>query len=259
MLDGLTILGSGGFFPAHNRHTACALIRRGESAIMLDAGTGVGRLAEHRELLAGVRKLDILLTHFHLDHICGLAYLPALRPDAQTTVWGPGRVLYGRPTIKLLDLLVHEPLHPVSFEELEISIRDLPASDFELAGIPIAMRKQPRHSAPSLGFRFDDALTWITDTAYDPDSARFAEGSELLAHECWYPRAQPLNADIHSAAAEAARVAADGDVGRLLLIHLPPFEPEVDRLVTEARLGFAAVEAAVDGAAVTAQAGTAAA
>jgi ribonuclease BN (tRNA processing enzyme) len=258
MLDGLTILGSGGFFPAHDRHTACALIRRGESAIMIDAGTGVGRLAERPELLAGVQKLDILLTHFHLDHICGLAYLPGLHPDSETTIWGPGQTLYGRPTSKLLDLIDHEPLHPVSFEELDISTRDLPAGELELDGIRIAMRGQPRHSAPSLGFRFDDALTWITDTAYDPDSARFAAGSEVLAHECWYASDSPRNADIHSSAAEAARVAANAEVERMLLIHLPPFEAGVDRLVSEARLRFAAADAAIDGAEVSTHAGTAA-
>jgi ribonuclease BN (tRNA processing enzyme) len=256
MLDGLTILGSGGFFPAHDRHTACAVIRRNGSAIMIDAGTGVGRLAERPELLAGVSKLDILLTHFHLDHICGLAYLPGLHPDAETTIWGPGKKLYGRPTKQLLDLIDHEPLHPVSFEELDIVIRDLPADEFELSGIRIATRAQPRHSAPSLGFRFDDALTWITDTAYDPDSAGFAAGSELLAHECWWMTDRPLNEDIHSSAAQAARVAADAEVERLLLIHLPPFEAAIDDLVSEARLGFAAADAAVDGGVVPVQAGT---
>jgi ribonuclease BN (tRNA processing enzyme) len=259
MFDALTILGSGGWFPAQGRETACALLRRGEHGILIDAGTGVGRLAERPELLAGVQKLDILLTHFHLDHICGLAYLPGMGLGAETTIWGPGRMLYGTATGHLLHDFSREPFHPVPFEDLHIHFRDLPADEFELSGIRIATRRQPRHSAPSLGFRFDDALTWITDTAYDPGSERLAAGCELLAHEAWFTREKPRNPDIHSSAAQAAQVAASAGVDRLLLIHLPPFEASVDGLVREARLELVAAEAATDGVDVLAQAGTAAA
>src|SRR5437588_410003 len=77
MLSALTILGGGGWFPAQGRQTACALLRDGDSAILIDAGTGVGRLVEQPELLDGIEQLDILLTHFHLDHIAGLASTPA--------------------------------------------------------------------------------------------------------------------------------------------------------------------------------------
>lgn len=259
MFDSLTILGSGGWFPAQGRHTACAVLRAGENAILIDAGTGVGRLAERPELLAGVQKLDIVLTHFHLDHICGLAYLPGMSLAAQTTIWGPGLALYETPTGALLDSLAREPFHPVPFSVLRIETRDLPKDELELSGIRIAMRPQPRHSAPSLGFRFNDTLTWITDTAYDPDSARFAAGCELLAHEAWFPSAQPRNPDIHSSAAEAARVAADAEAERLLLIHLPPFEAGVGALLHEAQQVMPATEVALDGADMLAQAGTAAA
>jgi ribonuclease BN (tRNA processing enzyme) len=59
----LTILGGGGWFPAYDRQTACALLRHRDSAIMIDAGTGAGRLVERPELLDGVERLDIVLTH----------------------------------------------------------------------------------------------------------------------------------------------------------------------------------------------------
>jgi ribonuclease BN (tRNA processing enzyme) len=259
MFDSLTILGGGGWFPAQERHTACAVLRAGESAILIDAGTGVGRLVERPDLLAGVQKLDILLSHFHLDHICGLAYLPGMALAAETTIWGPGLTLYGTTTSTLLNSLTREPFHPVPFSALQIDTRDLPEEEIELSGVRIGMRHQPRHSAPSLGFRFNDTLTWITDTAYDPGSAPFAAGSELLAHEAWFTADRPRNPDIHSSAAQAAQVAIDADVDRLLLIHLPPFEAGIEPLLREARLELPATEAALDGANVLDQAGTAAA
>jgi ribonuclease BN (tRNA processing enzyme) len=248
MLERLIILGGGGWFPAHGRHTACALLRDGDSAIMIDAGTGVGRLVEQPELLDGIQRLDILLTHFHLDHVAGLAYLPALQLCRDTTVWGPGQSLYGIPTADLLEPLSNEPFHPVPLRDQDIQVRDLPTGEVELAGTRIDTRRQDRHTAPSLAFRFEDLLTWITDTAYDPASAPFAAGCRMLAHEAWFTTGEPRNATIHTSALEAAKVAADAEVDRLLLIHAPPFEPSVEQLAVEAQTGFPHSLPAHDGA-----------
>ncbi len=237
MLDRLTILGGGGWFPAHGRQTACALLCRGDRAVLIDAGTGVGRLVEQPSLLDGINRLEIVLTHFHLDHVAGLAYLPAvLGACEQRTVWGPGKLLYGATTRALLRTVSHEPFHPVPLEDQAIDVRDLPAGEIDFGGIRMAMRRQDRHSAPTLGLRFDDELAWITDTAYDPDSAAFAHGCHVLAHEAWYPTAYPRHPEVHSSAGEAARVATQAGIDRLLLIHLPPFELELCDLLAEARL-----------------------
>jgi ribonuclease BN (tRNA processing enzyme) len=213
---------------------------------MIDAGTGAGRLVERPELLAGINRLDILLTHFHLDHIAGLAYLPAIGVRTQTIVWGPGRLLYETPTSQILERLSHEPFHPVALEDQEIEVRDLPAGEVELAGVHVRLRRQDHHSAPTLGLRFDDLLTWITDTAYDEGSARFAAGYRALAHEAWFPSAQPRNPDIHSSARQAGQVAREAAVQRLLLIHLPPFRPGLDELTLEAEQSGAAHTVAAD-------------
>jgi ribonuclease BN (tRNA processing enzyme) len=243
----LTILGGGGWFPANGRHTATALLRNGTQAIMIDAGTGVSRLVERRELLEGCETLDIVLSHFHLDHIAGLAYLPALDLCDQTRVWAPGKLLYGTPTFEVLDRLTHEPVHPVPLEQQDIEVRDIPGLELELAGMQVAMRRQDRHTAPTLAFRFDDQLTWITDTAYDPDSAAFAAGSQLLAHEAWFTTEAPRNETIHSSATQAAQVAVDAGVERLLLIHLPPFNESVEDIVLEAQATAPLAESAAEG------------
>ena len=252
MLDTLTILGGGGWFPAHARHTASTLLRNGDSAILIDAGTGVARLIEQPHLLRDVSRLDILLTHFHLDHVAGVTYLPALGVGEQTTMWGPGRLLYDAPTSEVLERLLREPFHPVPLDALDIDVRDLPPDEIELSGTRIALRRQERHSAPTLGLRFDDAFTWITDTAYDEGSAPFAQGCRMLAHEAWFTSAVPRNPDIHSSAAQAARVAADAGISRLLLMHLPPFAPGLDELLVEARAVVPDTTLADDGADVSA-------
>jgi ribonuclease BN (tRNA processing enzyme) len=242
----LTILGAGGWLPAHGRQTASAVLRNGDEAVVIDAGTGIARLIEQPDVLAGVQRLDILLTHFHLDHIAGLAYLPALGICDDTTLWGPGKLLYDTSTAGVLSAVSHEPVHPVPLEQQDIKVRDIPGGELELAGMRITTRRQDRHSAPSLAMRFDDDLAWITDTAFDPDSAAFAQGSRVTAHEAWFTRDSVRNPDIHSAAHEAAQVAAEAGSERLLLIHLPPFQESVDALVAEAQAVLADVTPARD-------------
>jgi len=215
---------------------------------MIDAGTGVGRLVERPELLHGVERLDIQLTHFHLDHVAGLAYLPAIGLCAGTTIWGPGRALYGTSTAELLAPLSNEPFHPVPLEDQDIAVRDLPVGELEIAGVGIETRRQDQHSAPTLGIRFGDQLAWITDTAYDPDSAIFASGCQILAHEAWFIADAPRNPEIHSSAAQAAQVAVQAAIERLLLIHLPPFEASVGGLSLEAQAIVPSVLTAQDGA-----------
>jgi ribonuclease BN (tRNA processing enzyme) len=238
MFERLIVLGGGGWFPAFGRHTACAILRDGDSAIMIDAGTGVGRLIERPELLEGVERLDILLTHFHLDHIAGLAYLPAVERCSETTVWGPGEALYETKTEAVLDRVSREPFHPVPLGGLRIEIRDLPLGELEVGGVRVQTRRQERHSAPTMGLRFDDVVTWITDTAGDPESAAFAAGSRLLAHEAWFASDEPRNPEIHSSARQAAEVAAEAEIDQLLLVHMPPFEPSIEQLGLEAQQTF---------------------
>ena len=251
MLNRLNILGGGGWFPAHGRQTACALLRDGDSAVMIDAGTGIGRLVERPDLLEGVVRLDIILTHFHLDHVAGLAYLPAIGTCEQTTLWGPGELLYDTPTKLVLAQLSHEPFHPVPLEAQDIEVRDLPKDELEFPTTRVRLRRQDRHSAPTLGLRFDDRLTWITDTAYDEASSAFASGSQMLAHEAWFSESDPRNPDIHSSASEAARIGVEAGIERLLLIHLPPFGTPLDELLTEAQAHVPGAVLANDGADVS--------
>jgi ribonuclease BN (tRNA processing enzyme) len=226
------------------------VLRDGDEAVMIDAGTGVARLIERPEVLAGVQRLDILLTHFHLDHIAGLAYLPALGICQNTKLWGPGRLLYGKSTRSILAAVSHEPVHPVPLEQQDIEVFDMPAGGLEVAGMRVTTRRQDRHSAPSLALRFDDDLAWITDTAYDPGSAQFAAGCKVLAHEAWFTQHQVRNSDIHTSARQCAEVAAAAGCERLLMIHLPPFAESLDALIEEAQAVVADAAPARDGMAI---------
>ncbi len=89
------LLGSGGWIPTSKRETCCAYLREGSHVLLIDAGTGVQRLLEQPDLLSGAETVDIVLTHFHLDHVVGLSYLPATVPARASEGLGPGSAADG--------------------------------------------------------------------------------------------------------------------------------------------------------------------
>jgi ribonuclease BN (tRNA processing enzyme) len=220
------------------------LIRHGGEALLLDAGTGVRRLVGDRSLLAGARRLDVLLTHFHLDHVCGLGYLPAL--GLPVTVHGPGAWLYGRSTAELLAPLRTAPLSPFTDEELG-EVAELREGGQEIAGLVMQARRQPRHWAPTAGLRLGDELAYVTDTAWDEGSVGLARGVRLLLHEAWSCSAEPRSSEGDSTGADAGRVAAAAGVERLRLVHLNPTLPDLDAVLADARGAFPEAELGVDG------------
>jgi ribonuclease BN (tRNA processing enzyme) len=228
-------LGTGGWIPTEERETICVLLREGDTALLLDAGSGLRRLVGQPGLLDGVRRLDVALTHFHLDHVCGLAYVPAL--PVLPTVWAPGRWLYGTAGAELLDPLRRAPLSPFDPAELG-EVRELVDGPQVIGSFEVAARAQPRHWAPTAGLRVADALALVTDTAYDPESAVFAGGVTHLLHEAWSTSDEPVASEGDATAAEAGQVALDAGVRRLTLVHLDPRALDEASLATDARRVF---------------------
>jgi ribonuclease BN (tRNA processing enzyme) len=226
------ILGSGGWIPTQRRETACVLVRADDHVLLLDAGTGARRLAVNPDLLEGVARLDVVLTHFHLDHVCGLSYLPALA--LRPRVWAPGAWLYGKPSEALLDPLRRPPISASEPAALG-SLHELRAGPQEVGRFTVTARAQPRHWAPTAGLRIDDEIALITDTAYDPGGVTLAGGVRHLLHEAWSSSSAPQAADNDATGHDAARIAAAGNVGQLTLIHLNPLLADHHDVLEDAR------------------------
>jgi ribonuclease BN (tRNA processing enzyme) len=239
------LLGSGGWIPTSARATCCALVRRDDHALVIDAGTGISRLLESPDLLEGVERMDLLLTHFHLDHVVGLAYLPALPLAVPPTVHGPGDWLYGMPTTAVLERLIGPPLFAVGLDALTSGIEELGEQPLSAGPFEVAARVQKQHNDPTLALRVDDLLTYCTDTSYDEGNVEFARGSRVLAHEAWYSESAPREQATHSSAQEAARVARAAGVQHLVMIHVRPGADESE-LEEEARSVFASSDVGTD-------------
>ena len=189
-----------------------------------------------QEPLAGAaqraRELHLFLTHFHLDHSAGLAYLTGLFGKKPLTVHVPAPELNGVAGPDGVPALIRHPFHPVAWaDHAGYSTQTLTAGDNDVAGSTVRVKAQC-HPDTSVGYRVEDFFTFVTDTVADPATAEFARGSQALLHEAWIdgveeqdPSQQQLVRRTylsHTSARQAAAIAADAAVEELYLIHLNP-------------------------------------
>ena len=66
-------------------NTSCVEVRGdGGGVVVIDAGTGIRTLGR---TLRGVRRVDVLLSHLHMDHIQGLGFFAPLHDrDVKTHI-----------------------------------------------------------------------------------------------------------------------------------------------------------------------------
>jgi ribonuclease BN (tRNA processing enzyme) len=236
----LSVLGTAGWMPADDRETSCYAIKLGSSLLILDAGTGIRRLVgSSAHLLDGITKIDILLSHFHLDHTIGLTYLSAINNNI--TVWGPGP-FYSSTTREILDSITCPPYQPAAISSF-CAVKDMDASGVALEDFDIAISRQPLHSAPSVAMRVNEQIVYCTDTAYDTNNIQFARKCRLLLHEAWPSSTTPPEG--HSSPAQAATIAAGAGVKELMLVHVPP-RADTGQIESEARKIFYRSQVAYD-------------
>ncbi|HLF40210.1 MAG TPA: MBL fold metallo-hydrolase, partial [Acidimicrobiia bacterium] len=83
----LSVWGTRGSLPSprpgtarYGGNTSCVQLDTASgTTVVLDAGTGINRLGDFPP---SVERVDVLLTHLHMDHILGLGFFAALfQPD----------------------------------------------------------------------------------------------------------------------------------------------------------------------------------
>jgi len=252
-------LGTSGWMTSEGRETMCAAMMHNGALILLDCGTGARRLADPRvaPLVESAEKIFILISHYHLDHIVGLIFLPGLLRGRNVCIAGPGEELSGTTLFGALKTLTSFPLfsHDISGFPMDLELRELTTGANDLGHFTLTTRRQ-EHTAPSTGMRIDDVLTYATDTSPQDETITLARGCDVLLHECWldsadYDEGQRTGSLVckgHSHAAGAARIAAEADVLRLGLTHLNPlYGPDrLMKLQREARSIFAESHILVD-------------
>lgn len=237
MMD-VTLLGTMGWMPRGTRETTCFAVRTDSDLLLFDAGTGLRRLLdpEHAYLVEGAAEVHLFLSHYHLDHVCGLAYLSGVLPGRDVVIHPPGEALTGVDPLAAVAGLVRRPYNPVDLIEMRrVRVEPTREGENDVAGHVVRVRPQ-QHTDISVSFRLDDELVVATDTQVDPAAADFAAGAALWLHEAWYWAADPGLAAVpeelrpgyaaHSEATAVAGLAAEAGVGRLIFVHLNPLAGE---------------------------------
>ena len=247
-------LGTNGYFPSFGRQTMCILVLAGKTALLLDAGTGVGRMIEPRirEMLRPFASLNVVLSHYHLDHLIGLSYLGSVF-EGPVRIFGPAPPLCDISPRQALEV-IGPPWFPNRLlASPSVEVVAVSQEEWNVEWIPVRTRRQA-HPGGSVGIRLGDRLVYCVDAAIDPGSIQFFAGAEVLLHEVWLTdeeaARQPPERSGHSAAGPVAAFAVAAGVERLFPVHHHPQRTGADLmgLVRAMRRDGIAVELPREGA-----------
>ncbi len=234
-------------------NTSCVEIEgRDGTIVILDAGTGVRRVGDtYRE----PRRLDVLLTHLHMDHIQGLGFFgPLFVPDFEVHIWGPPS-----PTQDLrtrLTRYLSPPLFPVRLRDVaaRVELHDAPMAPFRIGGLEIDAHTVI-HPGPTLGYRVSDGTATVAylpdhepalgaagDRPFEPEWTSghdLAHGVDLLIHDAQYTAdeyAERIGWG-HSRIGDAVMLAGLAGARRLVTFHHDPAhdDADLDAMLADAR------------------------
>jgi len=143
--------------------TSCMLVSEDDELLVLDAGSGIQ--AFNNKDISRNKRVDVLLTHLHLDHIQGLGFFrPLFIPDLDVHIWGPSSTqsLHSR-----ISRYLSPPLFPVLVRDLpcKLTLHEVGNTSFEIGHFNI-QSSFVIHPGPTLGFRVKgnkSVFTYIPD------------------------------------------------------------------------------------------------
>jgi ribonuclease Z len=232
----LILLGTSNAVPdASHENTHMALVAS-DGVVLIDCvSTPKVRLAQVGIALDSIT--DLILTHFHPDHVSGV-------PLLLMNMWLMGRQrplrVYGLHHCleRVEDMMgfYHWENWPeffqVAFHRLPERERVvvLEKPEFRIYSSPV------RHLIPTIGLRLESsggrAIAYSCDTEPTPSVVRLASGADVLLHE------SSGGSPGHSTPAQAGTIASQAEVGRLMLIHYPADGLDEQALLQQARSTF---------------------
>ena len=237
-------------------NTSTVEVRGTDGAVLvLDAGTGIRRVGA--QLPPGTGRVDILLTHLHMDHIQGLGFFgPVYDPGIDVHIWGPAGS-----TLSLaarLSRYLSPPLFPVHLRDLSrVTCHHVPRPAFDIGPFRVSAALV-LHPGPTVGYRIEadgGTLAYLPD--HEPALALsdgrwlgpewtsghdLAAGVDLLIHDAQYTDEEYRHCVGwgHSSYRHVFAFAAQAGVGKLVPFHHDPGHDDqtLDRLLDDARQEF---------------------
>jgi ribonuclease BN (tRNA processing enzyme) len=231
--------------------------KKGE-ILIIDAGSGLRNLGYS---LAGekARKITMLFTHAHLDHLMGFPFfVPLFSGAMKLTLVGPR--LNKKSFHDVMADFLDQPYFPVQLGDKDIrsklEFRDIDVKPFSVGSFKILPIELSHPKNGGRGYRIEEggkSFVFLTDNelgyihgggrCFD-DYVEFASGADLLIHDAEYTRKdyrhilavseQPWG---HSLFTDATNLAVEAKVRRFGLFHhnQKRTDAQVDAMVKNAR------------------------
>ena len=233
-------------------NTSCIEVRTDDGRlVILDSGTGIRRLGASLDGAAPAR-IDILLSHLHLDHLEGLGFfLPIWDSENEVHIWGPPSPL--RSLEARIARYLSPPLFPIQLGDIpgQLVFHDVPEEPWQIGSARIAAGAVT-HPGPTVGYRIEEnsaSFAYIPDhepalgselEELTPDwisGWAVARGVDLLFHDAQYFESEYAERVGwgHSSVADAVTFARRAGVEQLVLFHHDPLHSDDDLAELEAR------------------------
>jgi phosphoribosyl 1,2-cyclic phosphodiesterase len=248
-------------------NTPCLELRSDAGRLLIvDCGTGLRMLGKSLVKEFGMRPIraDVLISHYHWDHIQGLPFFVPLYQKANEFHFYSFNIPHGT-LEKTLQGQMADPYFPVDMRALpaartfsEISEAPLKIHDFTIRA------RRINHPQGCLSFRIESngkAVVYATDNepgvpTSDRTIRELARGADLLIYDSQYTREQ-LGEEKkgwgHSSWEEGALISQEASVKELVLFHHDPDSDDetIDRIQESARARFPRCRAAFEGMDIT--------
>lgn len=224
----LSVLGVRGALPAANKqfmeyggNTSCISLEYGNDVLCFDAGSGLAGLGD---VPPRVKRLHILISHLHMDHILGLYYVSALSvPEIHLYGGGEG-------FLEGLKAAIGRPYWPIGLHKMgNVQIHDITGLEhFSLCGndkISIAAM-QGNHPGGSILYRAqmeEKSVAYTLDCEMHEEMfsrlIEFAKGSDLLIWDANFTNADKQPGWGHSTWEEGLSLKKAAGAKKILMTH----------------------------------------
>jgi len=229
----VTVVGCAGSFPGPSSPSSCYLVEHDGFALVLDLGNGaLGALQRY----ASLDDIDaVALSHLHADHCLDLCSFYVYRryhpegPRPRIPVYGPAG------TADRMARAYDLPAQPGMNGEFEFRSYDAPLG---IGPFTVTVARV-RHPVEAYGLRVEAdgrSLVYSGDTGPTPALVDLARGVDVALFEASLLDGMEMP-DVHMTGRQAAELAAQADVGTLVLTHLVPWH-DTEVLERQAREAF---------------------
>jgi ribonuclease BN (tRNA processing enzyme) len=226
----LTIIGYWGAYPGLGEATSCYLIRSGDTAVLLDCGSG--SLSRLQTLVPLSSLTAVILSHYHADHIADLGCLQySALIDMDLARRNKPLDVYGHRKSPFFDRLGYrECVLGHGFDE---------NSSIQVGSLTFAFASMP-HPDLSYAIRVscgNSSLVYTGDTGANAALIDFSRAADVLVGETSLYDEYKGVVPGHMCAGELGETATRAGVSSLILTHLPHFGDH-SKLLDQAKAAF---------------------